>query len=212
MVIMVKIRTMEATIYWAPTVCCTCCWAHHLLISEMKSGLFNGTGVMRFCKLLAATELSIHLWLDQTINFPPSLPLVKILQCRQGSRSGKTFIAVACQCLAVPGWMAHCRVQGPTVVLGGCAVCIYVRRRGYFQAMLWANPASPHPRHLLEAPSFLQPPLEAPWSNEISAVLLVWPDHIHLGQISPLSTSSLICKMGVIMPSLGKTRCEVEMS
>lgn len=61
---------------------------------------------------------------------PPSLLLVKILQCRQGSRSGKAFIAVACQHFAVPQWMEHCRVQGLTIILGGCVVYVYISEVG----------------------------------------------------------------------------------
>lgn len=61
---------------------------------------------------------------------PPSLLLVKILQCRQGSRSGKAFIAVACQCFAVPQWMEHCRVQGLTTVPGVCVWCVCMSEVG----------------------------------------------------------------------------------
>ena len=111
----------------------SCKWFEHLLLGwELRAGLFNSTGILCLGTLLAAPEFSVHLRLDQTINFPPSLLLVKILQCRQGSRSQKAFTAAACQGFAVPRRVERCGVWGLTTV---CCVCVYVGE--------WASSTSP---------------------------------------------------------------------
>lgn len=101
---------------------------------------------------------------------------MKILQCRQGSSSGKAFTAAACQCFAVLGWVECCRVQdlAMTIVPAGSAVWVPDK------AVLWATSVGPHPRPLWWALAFLQPQWTLPDLKSFEVPLAI-ADHTQLG-------------------------------
>lgn len=137
---------------------------------------------MRFGKLQTATEFSVHPLLDQTINFPLCLPLVKILQCRQGSRS------LRCSCLPTlcsTGWMAHCTVQGLTSVLVGVQWVL----SGQGSCQVCAGGSSD--TLTLTGDQALQPSRGAPWYKQFCLPLV--PGRLHLTWVNsvPFTTVSL---------------------
>lgn len=139
---------------------------HPLLVSETRGGLVGSSEPALPQTAGCRRGLSSSV-IRSDRQLPPSLLLVKILQCRQGSRSGKAV----CSCLPMPcGAGADGALPSPgwTTAPGGQDVCVSL---GPPLLALTPGPSDGHwtssgPRGSLE-------------------VLLVLPDQAHPGQVSP---------------------------